>query len=454
MSIRIPLRRVGEAAASRWQSPRMRGSATGYVRSAEATRGRQRAHVRSRSACCATTSSLRRPGHRRTGPRPPRRVTRMRSTRTTAATGGCATRTRSPPPDNRSDSCSGAPRTRRADVIRASYELEPPEAAETLALIESVGRADGPEHVRARVVERRGNTAVLEFPAATGDVALLVSSLFAGEWADSAAFSRCRLVAVDWPDGVLPGPAFEAPERVLVGAIVKPSLGLSPAEVAVTAGRLAAAGADLVKDDELLGNPDSCPLEERVRAVAAVGVNYAANVTGPTETLLARAARVVELGAGAVMINAFGQGLDALRALREAELGVPIFAHRVGAALWARNPSFGVAPAVVAELTRLCGADYVQVGSFTGTVYDPPDDVRAQIRACHRPLGAAKRSVAVIGGGVAPDNAAAQLDAAGPRSGGMVLFGSAAYDGPRPQNELQSAEKNANAPDKNQRAAR
>jgi hypothetical protein len=324
-------------------------------------------------------------------------------------------------------------------VIRATYELDPPEAAETLALIESVGRADGPEHVRARVVELRGNTAALEFPAATGDVALLVSSLFAGEWADSSAFNRCRLVAVDWPDGFLPGPAFEAPDRVLVGAIVKPSLGLSPAEVAVTAGRLAAAGADLVKDDELLGNPDDCPLEERVRAVAAAGVNYAANVTGPLETLLARAARVVELGAGAVMINVFGQGVDALRALREAELGVPIFAHRVGAALWARNPSFGVAPAVVAELTRLCGADYVQVGSFSGTVYDAADDVRAQIHACHRPLARANRSVAVVGGGVAPDNAAEQLTAAGTRSGVMVLFGSAAYDGSRPKNELEIA---------------
>jgi 3-oxoisoapionate-4-phosphate transcarboxylase/hydrolase len=324
-------------------------------------------------------------------------------------------------------------------VIRATNELDPPDAAETLALIESVGRADGPEHVRGRVVELRGDRAVLEFPAATNDVSLLVASLFAGEWADSAAFTRCRLVAVDWPDGFLCGPAFDAPDRVLVGAIVKPSLGLSPAEVAATAAQLAAAGADLVKDDELLGDSDWCPLEERVRAVAAAGVNYAANVTGPVERLLARAARVVELGAGAVMINAFAQGLDALRALRDAELGVPIFAHRVGAALWARQPAFGVAPAVVAELTRLCGADYVQVGSFSGTVYDTADDVRAQIHACHRSIGAARRSIPVLGGGVGPDNAAQQLDAAGTRSGVMVLFGSAAYDGSRPKKELEIA---------------
>jgi hypothetical protein len=312
-------------------------------------------------------------------------------------------------------------------VIRATYELQPPEAAETLALIESVGRADGPAHVRGRVVDVDGDRAVLEFPAATNDVALLVSSLFAGEWADSAAFDRCRLVGVDWPDGFLPGPAFEAPDRFLVGAIVKPSLGLSPAEVADTAARLAADGADLVKDDELLGDPNWCPLEERVRAVAAAGVNYAANVTGAVESLLARAARVVELGAGALMINAFAQGLDALRALRAADLGVPIFAHRVGAALWARQPAFGVTPDVVAELTRLCGADYVQVGSFSGTVYDAPADVRAQIDACHRPIAGSRKAVAVIGGGVGPDNAEQQLEAAGVRSGVMVLYGSAAY---------------------------
>jgi ribulose-bisphosphate carboxylase large chain len=324
-------------------------------------------------------------------------------------------------------------------VIRATYELAPPDAAETLALVESVGRADGPEHVRGRVLELEGELATLEFPAATNDIALLVSSLFAGEWADSSAFERCRLVGVDWSDAFLPGPAFEAPDRTLVGAIVKPSLGLSPAEVTATAAQLAAAGADLVKDDELLGDPEWCPLEERVRAVAAAGVNYAANVTGPVDTLLARAERVVELGAGAVMINAFAQGLDSLRALRAAELGVPLFVHRVGAALWVRQRAFGVAPAVVAELTRLCGADYVQVGSFSGTVYDSADDVRAQIHACHRPLAGARRSVAVIGGGVAPDNARQQLEAAGTRSGVMVLFGSAAYAGSRPKNELEIA---------------
>lgn len=329
-------------------------------------------------------------------------------------------------------------------MLRAIYEIDPPEAAETLALIESVGRADGPDHARACVVGQEGGRAVLEFPVSNfgGDVTLLVSSLLAGEWADAAVFSRCRLVGVEWPVGLLPGPAFDAPDNVQVGAIVKPSLGLSPAEVATTAKQLAAGGADLIKDDELLGDPPWCRLDERVSAVRAVlpdGVRYAPNVTGPIDSLLERAARVVELGAGAVMVNAFAQGLDSLRALRDAELGVPIFAHRVGAALWARNRTIGVAPDVIAELTRLCGADFVQVGSFTGTVYDTPEDVRAQIVGCHRVSGTARRSVAVLGGGVGPDNAAEQVAAARTRSGLMVLLGSAAYSAGSPEAAVASA---------------
>ena len=315
--------------------------------------------------------------------------------------------------------------------MRVTYELEPEAAAEELARIETTGVPEGPARVRARLVRAEAGAAVLDFPDAnwSGDVTLLVSSLVAGEWADSAAFSRCRLVGVEWPTQRWPGPAFAAPARVLVGAIVKPSLGLSPAEVAEAAARLARGGADLVKDDELLGDTESCPLEERVRRVADAGAPYAANVTGAPESLLWRAERAVELGAAAVMVNAFAQGLGALRTLREAGLGVPIFAHRVGAALWTRGREFGVAPAVVAELNRLCGGDYVQVGSFTGRVFDSPEEVRAQVQACRRDLGV-PRSVAVLGGGVGPANAAEQVERAGVAEGLMVLVGSAGYAHP------------------------
>ena len=259
---------------------------------------------------------------------------------------------------------------------------------------------------------------------------MLRSARVAGECADLRELERCRLVGVEWPAELGRGPAFGTTGGVLVGAIVTPSLGLSPREHAETVAALARGGADLVKDDELLGDPHWCRLEDRVRAVVDVvpaGCLYAPNVTGPIESLRARAARVVELGARAVMVNAFAQGLDAVRMLRDADLGVPIFAHRVGAAFWTRT-DVGVAGDVLAELTRICGADFVQVGSFTGKLRARDEEVRAQVDACRRPLArGVEPSAAVLSGGVGPANAAEQVSRAGVRDGVVVMLGSAAY---------------------------
>ena len=309
-------------------------------------------------------------------------------------------------------------------MIRATFELEPHGSAEALAIEESTGMSNGPAFVRGRVASEGDGVAVLEFPESNWgrNLPLLLSALVAGEGVETRAFTRCRLVGLELPDGYLPGPAFPAAPGVGVGCILKPSLGLRPDEAADTAAAIARGGATLVKDDELLGDPDWCPLEKRVAAVADVlhpSVSYFPNVTGPTAGLLDRARRAVDAGAGGVMVNAFTQGLDALLMLREAGLGVPILAHRVGSGPWTRNDRFGVTPGVVALLTRLCGADYVLVGAFGGKLFDSDDDVRAQIAA-------ARPATVVLGGGIGPDNARAQADAAG-GDGLLLLLGSRAY---------------------------
>ena len=152
-------------------------------------------------------------------------------------------------------------------------------------------------------------------------------------------------------------------------------------------------------------------------------------MTGPPEGLLARAEAAVEAGAGALMVNAFLQGLGSIRALREAELGVPLFVHRVGSSFLRRGGAVSVSARVLAELTRLLGADYVQVGSFSPRTFDTDDEVREQIAACRAELGVAQ-ATAVIGGGVGAENAAEQLARAGTRDGVMLLLGSAAYAHP------------------------
>jgi ribulose 1,5-bisphosphate carboxylase large subunit-like protein len=199
---------------------------------------------------------------------------------------------------------------------------------------------------------------------------------------------------------------------------VKPALGLSDAEAGRVAGDLVArTGATLVKDDEL---QRSSP--ERVRAVHAAvpeDVLYAANVTGTD------AGAIVEAGARALMVNAFVQGLGSIAELRR--FGLPIFVHRVGSAFLRRGGPVSVSARVLAELTRLLGADYVQVGSFSQRMFDTDDEVREQIAACHDALNGAKEATAVIGGGVGPATAGETLERAGVRDGVMLLYGSAAY---------------------------
>lgn len=350
------------------------------------------------------------------------------------------------------------------DRLVATFELEPEGSARALAVEESTGTEAVPAGMWARVggevLEDSGGRAVIAWPWRNwgANIPQLMASVLVGEGCETARFTRCRLIALEWPDELVAalggGPRFgldgfrallaagpgagagreAAATRPLLGGIVKPSLGLGPAEVAATAAALARGGCDFVKDDELLADPDWCPLAERVRAVAAalseVGrpVIYSANVSGPVDSLVDRAKAAVDAGATSIMVNAFATGIDAVRAVAAAGLGVPVLAHRVGAGPIVRNPEVGVDGAVLCELTRIAGADLVQIGGFGGKLFDTADEVARNLAACRRPLGDARVPVPVNGGGVWAGSTPTVLAAAGHDI--MLLLGMGAYEHP------------------------
>jgi ribulose-bisphosphate carboxylase large chain len=343
------------------------------------------------------------------------------------------------------------------DRLVATFELEPAGSARALAVEESTGTEAIPAGMWARVggevLEDSGGRAVIAWPWRNWGANLpqLMASVLVGEGCETARFTRCRLVAMEWPadliaalgggprigiEGVRDWLGGDAAGRPLLGGIVKPSLGLGPDEVAATAGALARGGCDLIKDDELLADPDWCPLSERVPAVAAAlaalgrPILYAANVSGPVDTLLERAGGAVAAGATAIMVNAFATGIDAVRAVAAAGLGVPVLAHRVGAGPIVRNPEVGVDGSVLCELTRIAGADLVQIGGFGGKLFDTSDEVARNLAACRRPLagGAVRLPVPVNGGGVWAGSTPTVLAAAGPDV--MLLLGMGAYEHP------------------------
>ena len=323
-------------------------------------------------------------------------------------------------------------------TLRAVFELAP---AGSAALVARRVADAGDAGERGGVVEERDGRAVLELPAGNWgrSPSLLVAAIVAGEAMELGALERCRLVELQLPDGLLPGPRFGADlapgdgRCAAVGLIVKPALGLSARGVAACARAAIAGGAVLVKDDEVLGDPPWCRLTERVRAVAEVldgRVVYCPNVTGAHDTLLARAQQAVELGANGLMISPFAQGLDALLALRDADLGVPIYAHRAGSGPLARNERFGASGAVLATLTRACGADYVVAGGFGGSLFDTPDDVRRNLAAIRGPCGGARPSIPVVGGGAGPQTVVEQARGAAGRPAPLVMLGTRAYRHP------------------------
>jgi len=91
--------------------------------------------------------------------------------------------------------------------VRAVYEIRPPAWGETLAILQSVSLPDGPERVRAKVVEVEGDRVTVDFPALDGETSAeqLLAACVAGEWADRGDVDSCRLVEVAWPGNCICG---------------------------------------------------------------------------------------------------------------------------------------------------------------------------------------------------------------------------------------------------------
>jgi ribulose-bisphosphate carboxylase large chain len=83
---------------------------------------------------------------------------------------------------------------------------------------------------------------------------------------------------------------------------------------------------------------------------------------------------------------------------------------------------------VLCELTRIAGADLVQIGGFGGKLFDTTDEVARNLAACRRPLGGARVPVPVNGGGVWAGSTPTVLAAAGHDV--MLLLGMGAYEHP------------------------
>lgn len=184
-------------------------------------------------------------------------------------------------------------------------------------------------------------------------------------------------------------------DRPLVMAIFKPALGLTASDHAEILAEVAAAGLDVIKDDEILADIPDAPTVDRVRACAPVlekrlqesgrPLLYAVNLTGHAATIVDRARTLIDAGANAFLLNVLSYGFAVLESLVRADLGVPIFVHPSLAGALCGAPEYGFAYSVVlGTLMAHAGADAVLYPAHYGSLpFDPVEEhrIRDALRA-------------------------------------------------------------------------
>jgi len=262
---------------------------------------------------------------------------------------------------------------------------------------------------------------------------MLVTTLLGNDPSTSIA---ARLVDIDIPGryaGEFPGPRHGTVGwrritgvvgRPIVINMIKPCTGYPPDVGARFVEESARGGVDLIKDDELLADPTFARVADRARAYAAAldGVaeetghraRYVANVTTRSGRLIETARAALDGGADALMVNGLATGLDAVQALAEADLGVPLLVHTAGIETFTTPTAGGYGHRLLlGRLARLAGADAV----LSSTPWAPrPLEMsryRSVLEACRDDWQGLRATLPMVGGGIRADHVASLVDVGG-----------------------------------------
>ena len=231
---------------------------------------------------------------------------------------------------------------------------------------------------------------------------VMVSTL-QGNLYEITQFTGLKLMEIELPASFgtqYKGPAFGIDgcrkltgvyERPLIGTIIKPSIGLSPAKTAEIVKTLADAGIDFVKDDELLSSSANSSFNDRVDAVMKVinthadktgkKVMYAFNISGEVDEMMERYEKIVNSNGTCAMISINSVGLAGTKKICD-QRQLAIHGHRNGWGMLSRHPLLGIDFRAYQKLWRLAGVDQLHVNGIQNKFWESDDSVVASIDAC------------------------------------------------------------------------
>jgi ribulose-bisphosphate carboxylase large chain len=176
--------------------------------------------------------------------------------------------------------------------------------------------------------------------------------------------------------------------RPLLGATVKPKLGLSARNYGRVVYEALRGGLDFTKDDENINSQPFMRWRDRYlfcmeavnKAEAASGEvkGHYLNVTGADmEDIYERAEFAKQLGSVIVMMD-LTIGYSAMQSLSKwcRRNGVLLHLHRAGHGTYTRQKSHGISFRVIAKWVRLIGVDHVHAGTVVGKLEGDPNTTK------------------------------------------------------------------------------
>ena len=282
------------------------------------------------------------------------------------------------------------------------------------------------EKLRPTVFSVKGNTVKIAYPQdlfEAGNMPEILSSI-AGNIFGMKTVKNLRLNDIMFPKSIVKafkGPRFgkegvrkltKVNNRPLCGTIVKPKVGLNPAEHAKVAYEAWAGGLDIVKDDENLSSMTFNKFETRIAKTLEARDNaqsetgekkiYMPNITAETMKMLERAEYVKSLGGEYIMVDILTCGWAGLQTVRDANLNMIIHAHRAGHAAFTRNKKHGISMKVIGKVARVIGVDQLHIGTAVGKMEGSADEVVDIKKGIEEEMHGIRPVLAVSSGGLHP----------------------------------------------------
>ena len=228
-----------------------------------------------------------------------------------------------------------------------------------------------------------------------------------GESSHVKGMLKLRMVDLNFPDDMmksLPGPRHGVPgvrrilgvhHRPLLMGPMRPEVGLAPAEYARITYEALVAGADIVKDDELLVDPPYCPIGVRA-ALCVKAAREAEQKTGERKMWvlhlgcdISRFDEFFRIGESAKVDGYMIQPrlTPSVLTFVRSRTELPLIAHYSMLTLFTRYSHVGIELPLMLKMFRMSGADIVTFPRPNARFDVSSDEFESNLTAAGKPLG-------------------------------------------------------------------